>query len=81
MAILNTYLDITDLPAILISNKHDLTTSIHMSEVQDFMLTYIIQEYIPTSALTGLNIDHVFQHIGQLLLQNLEDTDHIPIWK
>ena len=81
MAILKTYLDITALPAILISTKHDLTTSIHMSEVQDFMLTYIIQEYIPTSALTGLNIDHVFQHIGQLLLQNLEDTDHIPIWK
>ena len=65
------YLDIASIPSILISTKHDLSTILNKSDIEKFMHKHAIQEYFPTSAVNGLNIDLTFQRIGQLIAEKL----------
>ena len=66
------YIDLTHLPIILISTKHDLQAMLTQEDIETFMHNHkIIHEYFPTSAATGLNINKTFQHIGRLIVKNL----------
>ena len=67
--LINLYLDTSDIPKMLISTKHDLPVVLKQSDIEEFLHRHLIYEYFPTSAVTGLNINAVFQHIGQLIVK------------
>ena len=64
---LTGYLDLVQFPIVLISTKHDLPSKLKAADVNAFMQQHMIREYLPTSAVTGLNIDAAFQFLGQLI--------------
>ena len=53
------------------STKHDLSEIIKSADIEEFMHSHTIQKYFPTSAVTGLNIDAVFHHIGQVIASKI----------
>ena len=69
LKILAVYLDLVHLPMILISTKHDLPATLKLADIQNFTKQYMIHEYLPTSSVTGLNIDTAFQHMGQVIAE------------
>ena len=69
------YLDTTHIPTILMSTKHDLSSMLKPADVDVFMLQHIIHDYFPTSAVSGLNIDTVFQRIGQLISEKIISSE------
>ena len=66
MEVIKLFLD-NETPFILISTKHDLTSSINKIEVNQFMNKYDIKYYYPTSSLTGENINEAFYCIAKLI--------------
>ena len=74
IANINIYIDVKQLPTILMSTKHDLTATIQTEDIQEYRQKYAIQDYYSTSALTGFNIDTVFQRVGQLLADKIIST-------
>ena len=71
LELVKLYLDTTRIPTILMSTKHDLPSILDPADIDVFMHEHKIHEYFPTSAVTGLNIDTVFQHMGQLIAENI----------
>ena len=53
------------------STKHDLPSILDPADIDVFMHQHMIHEYFPTSAVTGLNNDTVYQHMGQLIAENI----------
>lgn len=61
-----------DVPKLLVSSKHDLKDSKVKDDVlQDHMNQFKYNEYYPTSAFTGENIDVVYQRMCSLIATRL----------
>ena len=65
LAFVKQYLDPVHIPTILLSTKHDLPVNLKDVDIETFMHQHMINEYFPTSAVTGLNIDAAFHRISQ----------------
>ena len=71
LELVKLYLDTAHIPMVLMSTKHDLPSMLGPADIDVFMYQHKIYEYFSNSAVTGLNIDTVFQHIGQLIAKKL----------
>ncbi len=56
-------------PAFLIGNKSDLEHKINDEEIEDFSKENNFSGYIETSAKENLNIDKIFQEMGETLIK------------
>lgn len=59
-----------DIPIILISSKHDLTSEISMDDIQIFMQTHSIHTYLPACSLDGYGVTIAFQKLAKLIIKN-----------
>ena len=56
-------------PAFLIGNKSDLEHKINDEEIEDFSKENNFSGYIETSAKENINIDQIFQEMGETLIK------------
>ena len=56
-------------PAFLIGNKSDLEHKINDEEIEDFYKENNFSAYIETSAKENINIDKIFQEMGETLIK------------
>ena len=56
-------------PAFLIGNKSDLEHKINDEEIEDFSKENNFSGYIETSAKENINIDNIFQEMGETLIK------------
>lgn len=68
--IINIYINLKNIPIILISTKQDLKPEIDFKLVDNFKRRYNIKEYIQTSAKSGEKVDFIFTKISQLIVSN-----------
>ena len=68
LEILSTHISIKDIPKILVSTKNDLNPIFDNNLIRAFILDYNVSKYFPTSAVTGKNIEEMFERISQLIM-------------
>jgi small GTP-binding protein len=72
--LIEKHLDLSTIPIMLISTKHDLTPQVRKEEIAKFLRKHRIIHYYPTSSVTGRNIETVFTKISQLMIQTILQT-------
>lgn len=63
-----------DIPIILLSSKQDLIDEGHSfavprDDLDNFINTQKLREYIPTSSKTGMNVETTFQKIAEMMIE------------
>ncbi|MHA1992747.1 MAG: Rab family GTPase [Candidatus Hodarchaeales archaeon] len=66
--IISIYINLDEIPLLLISTKSDFPTILNQEIIDEFVRDYQITNYYATSSLTGKNVEETFKRISQLTI-------------